>query len=109
MLQEEFPEAGMRVHPGAHGGTPHGKFEKIGLPLADALPGPADGRGIRMELVPEGEGGGIHEMGPSGLGNPEELLTPGSEGIRQFPEGLHEQVRDLHHGDVTGGGEGIVR
>src|SRR5690606_14343374 len=102
-------EAGGGVDAGAHRGAAErelGEPRQGGLDPGDAV---AHLGGVAAELLPQGDRGGVHEVGAAGLDDVGELLGLAFQGAGEGVE-RGQQVADHGGGggDVDGGGEDVV-
>ena len=97
------------VQPGAHGGAAQGQLIQAVQGGADHVPPVLDHGAPAADLLPEGDGHGVLQMGPAGLDDAGVLLLQPLQADEHGLDGREEPlIQRRHRRDVQGGGEGVV-
>ena len=113
-LSQQFNDAGGEalggVDAGTNRGAAQGDFGNTGQGGVDALNTVAHLGCVARELLAQGYGGGVHQVGAAGLDNVFELHSLALQGLGQVFQ-RRDQVLEqgLGRGHMHGGGEDIVR
>ena len=102
------PERG--VDAGADGGAAERNLGDAGERRLHALDAEPDLPGVAAELLAEGDGGGIHEVGAAGLDDASSTAPPSPRATtaRWSSAGMRSSMQRAGDGDVHRGGEDVV-
>ncbi|GAA3047234.1 hypothetical protein GCM10020000_29160 [Streptomyces olivoverticillatus] len=102
-------EAGRGVDAGAHGRAAQREFGEAGQRGAQPFHAVTDLGGVAAELLAEGDGRGVHQVGAARLDDVGELLGLALQRLGEVLQGRHQIAGDRGGGrDVDGGGEDVV-
>ena len=77
-----------------------GEFQQAIPPFPNAFGGPLNRFAVCPELVSQGDGHGVHQVGTARLGDVLEFIALRLERMRKVGDNRHELVSELHDSDM---------